>query len=328
MIELLQNTQAHRLLKRECEGNACSHAYLLLFDDGRNLRTALKEFAKLLFSASEDGYEELTEDKKRIAKLIDEESYADCLFYPAEGKKLAVEDAEKIREESLLSPIEGERKVFVLGDFSEANTQTQNKLLKMLEEPPKGVVFLLGATTAFSVLPTVLSRTKKLEILPFPIPAIEQALDRIYANKYDASTLELCAATSGGILGEAQNILEGGYYKTLVENAFNLCLLDSSKLPAAVRAVGETKYKKELLSLLRLIFRDALLVKTGNKSCGKAVLLRSERAKMEQVAEKYTVSALLYAQEALSDAELQVQFNAVFPQCIEVCIANIRKNNK
>ena len=45
-------------------------------------------------------------------------------------------------------------------------------------------------------------------------------------------------------------------------------------------------------------------------------------------AEKYTVSALLYAQEALSNAELQVQFNAVFPQCIEVCIANIRQKNK
>ena len=322
MIELLENTQAYRLLQKECEGNVCSHAYLLLFDDARNLRVTLKEFAKLLFTAP------TTAEKQRIDKLIDEESYADCLFYPAEGKKLAVEDAEKIREESLLSPIEGERKVFVLGDFAEANTQTQNKLLKMLEEPPKGVVFLLGATTAFSVLPTVLSRTKKLEILPFSILDIENALYRIYGDKQDSATLEVCAAASGGILGEAQNILEGGHYKTLVENAFNLCLFDDSKIPVAVRAVGETKHKKELLSLLRLIFRDALLVKTANTACKKALLLRSEKEKMEKVAERYTVSALLYAQEALSNAELQVQFNAVFPQCIEVCIANIRQKNK
>ena len=328
MIELLQNTQAYRLLKRECDGDACSHAYLLLFDDGRNLRSALKEFAKILFSAVEDGWEELDKDKQRIAKLIDEESYADCLFYPADGKKLAVEDAEKIREESLLSPIEGERKVFVLGDFAEANTQTQNKLLKLLEEPPKGVVFLLGATTAFPVLPTVLSRTKKLEILPFAIPEIQNALYRIYGDKHDHGTLELCAAASGGVLGEAQNILESGYYKTLVENAFNLCLFDDSKLPLAVRTIGETKHKKELLSLLRLIFRDALLVKTANAACKKALLLKAEKDKIEKVAEKYTISALLYAQEALSSAELQVQFNAVFPQCIEICIANIREKNK
>lgn len=329
MIELLQTTQAYRLLKRECEGNQNSHAYLLLFDDGRNLRSALKEFAKILFQAADiDEWDEEASEKHRIAKLIDEESFSDCLFYPAEGKKLTVEDAEKVREESLLSPIEGEKKVFVLGDFAEANTQTQNKLLKLLEEPPKGVIFLLGATTVFPVLPTVLSRTKRLEILPFDIKKIENALHRIYGKKYDDETLELCAAASGGVLGEAQNILEGGYYNTLVENAFSLVLCEDSKIPLVVRSVGETKQKKELLSLLRLIFRDALLVKCENKECEKAVLLRSEKEKMKQVAEKYTLSALLYAQEALSDAELQVQFNAVFPQCIEVCIANIRQKNK
>jgi hypothetical protein len=93
-----------------------------------------------------------------------------------------------------------------------------------------------------------------------------------------------------------------------------------------VRNIGETKHKKELLSLLRLIFRDALLVKTEQAACKKALLLRSERSRVEEVAEQYALSALLHAQEELSKAELQVQFNAVFPQCIEICIANIRKN--
>ena len=202
--------------------------------------------------------------------------------------------------------------------------QTQNKLLKLLEEPPKGIVFLLGATTVFPVLPTVLSRTKKMEILPFDIKDVTNALERIYKNKYDAATLEVCAAASGGVLGEAQNILEGGYYKTLVESAFTLCLADSSRLPAAVRSIGETKNKKELLSLLRLIFRDALLVKTDKPPCKKAVLLRSEKSRIEQVAKAYALPALLNAQEEIAKAELQVQFNAVFPQCLQLCIANIR----
>ena len=329
MEELLKNTQAYRLLQKESVENNCSHAYLLLFDDGRNLRSALKTFAKILFSCAEiEDWDEDKKDKERIAKLIDEESFSDCLIYPAEGKKLAVEDAESIREESTLSPIEGERKVFIIGDFAEANTQTQNKLLKLLEEPPQGVIFLLGATTVFPVLSTVQSRTKKMEILPFEITALTDALARIYGNKFDAETLELCAAASGGILGEAQNVLEGGYYKTLLENAFSLCLSEEARLPSAVRAVGETKHKKELLSLLRLIFRDALLWKMQSSGCKKAVLLRSEKDRIEKVATKYTLSALLYAQEALSQAEKQVQFNAVFVQCIGLCIANIREKNK
>ena len=140
MVELLKRTQAYRLLEKECAENACSHAYLLLFNDSKNLRFSLKEFAKLLFV---DDIE-----RGRREKLIDEDAFSDCLCFPAEGKKLTVEDAEKIREEALLSPIEGDRKVFILSDFAEANVQTQNKLLKLLEEPPKGVKFVLTASSA------------------------------------------------------------------------------------------------------------------------------------------------------------------------------------
>ena len=322
METLLKETQAYRLLEKDCRENTFSHAYLLQFEDRKNLKIALKAFAKLFFM------EEISQDSGRIERLIDKESFSDCLFFPSEGKKLSVEDAERIKEESLLSPLESQRKLFVLGDFSEANAQTQNKLLKLLEEPPENVVFLLGATTSFSVLTTVLSRTKKLEILPFSMEEVTACLARIYKDEYTMDALKLCSATSGGIVGEAQNVLEGGYYKALLDGAFDLALSDEHRLGQVVKTVGEPNYKKELLSLLRLIFRDALLVKTANAACKKALLLKAEKDKIEKVAEKYTISALLYAQEALSSAELQVQFNAVFPQCIEICIANIREKNK
>ena len=132
MQSLLQTTSAYSLLKNEGKSTGFSHAYLLLFDDARNLRVALKSFAKLLFACEN----EYTDKEKRISSLIDDESFADCLCFPAEaGKKLLVEDAEKIMEESLIAPVEGDKKVFLIGDFSEANIQTQNKLLKLCEYP-------------------------------------------------------------------------------------------------------------------------------------------------------------------------------------------------
>lgn len=318
MKELLQTTQAYRLLKKECAENTHSHAYLLLCNDSKNLRFALKTFAKLFFQT-----ENLFENERR-AKLIDEESFFDCPVYPSDGKKLTVEDAEKIKEESLLSPVEGGKKVFLLADFSEANPQTQNKLLKLLEEPPKGVVFLLGATSVYSVLNTVLSRTKRLELLPFTMEEVTTCLARIYQDKYTMSALSLCAAACGGVVGEAQNMLEGGYYKTLLEGAFSLVLTEEHRLPQVIRSMGETKHKKELLSLLRLIFRDALLVKMNGAPYRGALLLQAEKIRVHDVAMKYSKGALLYAQEAISQAELEVQFNAVFPQCIETCMAKIR----
>ncbi|MBE7078745.1 MAG: hypothetical protein E7380_02655 [Clostridiales bacterium] len=318
MNELLQKTRAFRLLKTEYEENRLSHAYLLLLEDTRNLRFALKTFAKVLFSS--DGQNE------RIARLIDAESFSDCLFFPQAGKKLTVEDAEKIKEECTLKPLEGDKKVFVLGDFAEANVQTQNKLLKLLEEPPQGVYFLLGATSVYPLLSTVLSRTKRLDIQPFNVEETDACLERIYGEKYEKNSLLLCAAAANGNVGKAQSMLEGGYYKTLLSSAFSLCLADSSSLPLVVKQIGESKHAKELLSSLRLIFRDALLIKTGQKE--KNLLLSTEKETLKKVASRYTLPALFYAQEALSNAEREVAFNAVFPQCIELCLAKIQSKNK
>ena len=320
MQTLLKNTRAYKLLQAESAKNRLAHAYLLLLDDARNLRSALKTFAKLLFDADEPR----SPQKQRIAQLIDAENLSDCLFFPESNGKFVVEDAERIAEESALKAVEGERKVFVIGDFAEATPAAQNKLLKLLEEPPQGVIFLLGATTAFPVLSTVLSRVEKLEIAPFSPEEISRCLTRLYGGRYETTDVELSAAACGGSLGTAQNALEGGGYKTVLEDAFSLCLANETALPALVRKIGETKNKKQLLALLRILFRDALLIKTGVSG----VLLKSERERIGLIAKRFTPRALLYAQEALTKAEREVVFNAVFPQCLETLTASILEKNK
>ncbi len=323
MQALIKNTQAYRLLKAECKNNRFSHAYLLVMDDSRNLREALKSFAKLFFSCDEPA----TERQKIVSDRIDAENFSDCLFFPDADKKFVVDDAERVTEESLLKPVESDKKVFVITDFAEANPASQNKLLKLLEEPPENVVFLLGATTVFPVLPTVLSRVEKLEILPFDGKQIVTALSRIYADKpYSVSDFELVSAASGGSLGAAQNMLEGGDYKALIDDAFSLCLCTGATLPPLVKKIGETKRKKELLFLLRVILRDALVWKSVKS--GKANLLLSvEKSRIEKVAEKYLAASLVFAQKRISDAEREVFFNANFPQCLEVLISEILLQN-
>ena len=49
MQTLIQTSKAYRLVKTERQENRLSHTYLLLYDDARNLRFALKEFAKIFF---------------------------------------------------------------------------------------------------------------------------------------------------------------------------------------------------------------------------------------------------------------------------------------
>ncbi len=333
MQTLLKSTQAYKILHAETRAERSSHAYLLLMEDKRNLREACKAFAKLFFGCDmqeSGGYQSysLSADKQRISKLIDEESFTDCLFFPEKDKKIMVDDAEKICEECTLSAVEGNRKVFVLCDFADANAATQNKLLKLLEEPPKEVVFLLGATSAYPLLPTVLSRAKKLEILPFDAVQTADCLARLYGDKFDKKTLELCAVASGGVIGTAQAMLEGERYTALLDGAFALATCPLTKLPTTVKQHGESKNPKELLSFLRIFFRDSLLLKTQGERAKSKLLLQHEYARVNALASKYTVAALLFAQEAISAAEKEVAFNAVFPQCIEICMAKIRRKSE
>lgn len=322
MQTLLKNTEAYRLLTIERDEKRLSHAYLILMDDDRSLRETLVEFAKIFFACEKQSDDfSLT----RTAELISKESFFDCLFYPKKDKKFTVADADEIKEESSLNPVEADKKLFVIGDFATLGVAQQNKLLKLLEEPPKNVYFLLGATTSYPILQTVLSRAKKLEILPFPESEVLSFLRRNYPDKaQNIEEMKVFAATCGGSIGTAQNALEGGYFSELIQDAFALCL-ETKELPVLAKKLGDSKRKKELISFLRLIFRDATLIKTNADPF--FLLLRTDKEKTQKVATMYSLNALLYAQERLTDAEKQLKFNTNFAQCLELCFESIKKRN-
>ena len=321
MQTLLKKTAAYSLMKKEEREERLNHAYLILMDDPLSLREALNFFARVFFSCEEPE----NSQQERISDLIQKESFGDCLFFPKKDKKFSVSDIDEIKEESALNPVEGDKKLFVIGDFSELGIPQQNKLLKLLEEPPKKVYFLLGATVPHAILQTVLSRAKKLEIPPFSPEKIVDFLKRNSTHTpLSDEQLYAYAAVSGGWAGTAKNALDGGYFTQIQADAFALCLQEKS-LPVLARKAGETKYKKELLSFLRLIFRDALLFKTGNQ---KNALLKTESERIQKVAKLYTPTALLYAQEAISEAEKEVKLNANFTQCLEICFGRIHQTNE
>ncbi len=333
MQTLVKTTPAYALVKAERDKNRLHHAYLLVFDDKRNLREAVKTFAKLLFNADMPS----SKSEERISSLIDMETFSDCLSFPKDDKKFAVSDAEAILDELTVKPVEGEKKVFLVADFADATPQAQNKLLKALEEPPENVYFFLGATSSYPVLTTVLSRTEKLEIQPFSGQQTEECLKRIYKDSpYTDREYSLCAAASAGSVGNAQNMLDGGFYKDLTEKAFALTMSEFTTLPVAIKKLGDTKYKKELLSLLKLVYRDAFLLKAQAEQkdfsfVGEKLLsLPTEGERIRAIAKKFSLSTLLFAQDALTKAEKEVKFNANYTQCIELALSEIlwREHNE
>ena len=121
-------------------------------------------------------------------------------------------------------------------------------------------------------------------------------------------------------MGGAVNMLEGGAYKQLLDDAFALATASLSELPTLIKRIGETKRKKELLSLLRGVYRDALTIKLGQNK----LLFASEKERIQKCAKAYSIATLVQAQEHIAKAEKELFFNAYFPQCLEILAASIR----
>lgn len=73
-------------------------------------------------------------------------------------KEILVDQIRRMAADALILPNESERKVYLIEDADSMNASAQNAALKLLEEPPKGVYFLLCATNPALLLPTVRSR--------------------------------------------------------------------------------------------------------------------------------------------------------------------------
>jgi len=281
MERLLINTTAYKILSGDRRSERLSHAYMLHFQDPKNLRAALKLFALEFFGADKNS---------STGQRILNESYTDFKLYPEDGGKIAVDGVSEIIEDSSMRPVEGGKKLYAICGFESASPLIQNKLLKTLEEPLDGVHFILGACSLAPVLDTVKSRVKILEIPPFTESEIYSALERRGHREINAAA----ARSSGGILGAAENMAEGGWFKDVLDGAREICFTRRKGDIGAVAAkYGDTKYKAELLSEMQRLYFSAL----------------TEGGKLSEIFKK---STLVYALESLNAANADLKFNAYF----------------
>lgn len=79
-------------------------------------------------------------------------------------REISVEQIRQMSLDAFVRPNEAERKIYIIREADTMNLSAQNAALKLLEEPPKGVVFLLCVSNAGKLLPTVRSRCVELAL--------------------------------------------------------------------------------------------------------------------------------------------------------------------
>ena len=112
------------------------------------------------------------------------------------SSQIKVDQVRELMHSLSLSPYEAKRKIGLIINIEKASTNTQNALLKTLEEPPDPVILILTASSVDSVLETIISRCEEIKLNPVPIAVTAQGLEQLY--KISSDQAKLLAHISGG----------------------------------------------------------------------------------------------------------------------------------
>jgi len=167
-----------------------SHAYLFRGPRGSGKRAAARAFAaEMLAAAAAD-----PEDARRRA-LLDPSPHPDLVWLAPTGAQHMVEEVrERVIRAAAYRPFEGGRRVFVVEAAEAMRDESQNALLKTLEEPPEFVHLILLSSEGEGLLETVASRCQTIEFAPLPAEVLERELGEEGVSPDEAAAAARLAA--------------------------------------------------------------------------------------------------------------------------------------
>lgn len=108
--------------------------------------------------------------------------------------KITVDDVRSVRSDAFATPFEAECKVYIFEEAQELNVQSQNALLKILEEPPKNVYFMLLAPSSKALLPTVRSRCASFGLGEMSQSELMKSVSALMPGESGETRERVCAA--------------------------------------------------------------------------------------------------------------------------------------
>ena len=173
---------------------------------------------------------------------------------PEDKKHFVKDDVKKMVADAYLTPNEADTKVFIVKDMHLMTEESQNLLLKILEEPPRYTAFVLTSQTSNAVIGTVLSRVVRLR------------------------------------MGKSGNVEYSEKATDIVKKLAEAVLspYEYDRIEATAPMDGNKALTAEMLELFASVLRDAIALKSGGKA-----LLSDFRQHSEKLSERIALQKLL-----------------------------------
>lgn len=323
--EIRGNTPLVEQLRRSAASGRSSHAYLFLGGAGAGKRLIANTFAKALQCEGE----KRPCDSCKSCHAFNHGNHPDVIYFQPlkNGKTYTIEDVrEQLLETVDLKPFQYEKKIYIIEKADTLNIQSQNALLKTLEEPPAHAVFLLLAERAEAFLPTILSRVVVMKIRPL---SAETIADYLMQAGHLAEESHILSAYAQGRIGQALELVEDEGFREMRQDILGKleALPSMSEGDAYLLAKDLEGYKNDLrfLDIMELWYRDLLTAKSLRE---EGYLIQRDKKDAIFRAAKEPAALLAKKAAAVRTARTRLAQNANFRLTMEVMLMDLKETGK
>lgn len=304
-----------KTLQNELQTGRVAHAYLFTGSRGTGKTSCARILAKAVncLHPKEDGSPCLECDS---CIGIEQGSILDVVEIDAASNN-SVDDIRELREEANFTPSVVKYRVYIIDEVHMLSNSAFNALLKIMEEPPAHVIFILATTEVYKVPATILSRCQRFDFRRVRTEDIKQRVEYIAKQEKILITddaAELIARIADGGMRDALSLLDQCIAFTddidadAVSRAAGIASRDylfrianaveEKNASAAIELIDElysqsrdlVRFCEELVTF----YRNLMLVKTVKDHEHLINCLTSELAEFRSLASKIKLSDILY----------------------------------
>lgn len=258
-MPVLRDVVGHEQIKERLRNalvkGLVNHAYLFGGPAGIGKKTAGLAFARALLCCRGGGDAcGQCDDCIRSEQGV----HPDLHIIRPEGATIKIHQLRALQDGAAFTAFGAGRQVFLMEQAEKMTLAAANCFLKILEEPPPGIVFILVTDDSARMLPTVLSRCQQYRFSPLSREQVLQVLAN--TGGYDSNSASVAAALSGGCPGRALALLDGPDKRNAM---LDLLLHIVRERPgSAFLPVDELAEREDLADFIYyviLFFRDVLI---------------------------------------------------------------------
>jgi len=329
-------------LKNQVRSSRLSHAYLFIGTRGTGKTTCARILARAV--NCEHPVDGNPCGRCAACRGIADGSILDVVELDAASNN-GVDNVRALREEAVFSPAAVKKRVYIIDEVHMLSTSAFNALLKIIEEPPEHLIFILATTELQKVPATILSRCQRHSFRRIDTAVLADYVEHIaHEERFDITreAAELIARLAEGGVRDALSLLDqcSAHEKIDVDAVYTTMglagkrrieeLLDriidhdtETALKSFSRMWMDGKDPIGTLGELFTLMRDVLMLRVAPKGGAELISGGHEIARLKRYAARMTTEELTAGMETLQDALIAARSARSPRTTAELCLVTL-----